>query len=72
MKEEQSLLPCPFCGAELVYCKDNNHYHHPQEVNYCFIEMETIDNSKIAVKLWNTRTPIVQQVRNVVKLHLSY
>jgi hypothetical protein len=71
MKYEQSLLPCPFCGANATL--ENMTFGDNTEENYranCK-NGHSLDwwetNKCDAIKLWNTRTPIVQQPLTTIK-----
>ena len=82
MKEEQSLLPCPFCGGEAKdICEYGSWGYYPARHRVkcivCGIGTESCDYEHVlykgeivpvknsgknkAIKLWNTRTPIVQK-----------
>jgi len=60
MKEEQGLLPCPFCG---LIPSLHNSYSKWIVIHKCdYINSVGGYGRKIEViEKWNTRTPIVQQ-----------
>lgn len=69
---EIKLLPCPFCGNEMVYIVGTNVYWvHCCE---CGVDSPIFDSKKEAVKWWNTRKPmerIVDELLNLKKCYLG-
>jgi hypothetical protein len=63
MKEEKSLLPCPFCGEIPVYIENESGIVVKCMNTDCSVYTYTEGKASkaIARKSWNTRIPIVQQ-----------
>jgi hypothetical protein len=57
-----NLLPCPFCGQDLVqpYLKNPEVYRHPENVD-CFANKAIIHPESYG--LWNTRAAALEAVK---------
>lgn len=65
---EIKLLPCPFCGAEMIVFEDKQLFGHRLEEEDCILAMHYFSTMDIeSIEKWNARKPMQEIVKRLEK-----